>query len=56
MSVVFNLKDILGLSIFVSSSNEERNNGALNVADFAIFLDLKKKSIQPDLRGIFTTS
>ena len=38
MSVVFTLKYILGLSIFVSDGNKERKNGALNVVDFAIFL------------------
>ena len=37
MSVFLNLKDILGLSIFVSGGNKERKNDALNVVDFAIF-------------------
>ena len=37
ISVVFTLKDILGLSIFVSGGNEERKNGALNVVYFSIF-------------------
>ena len=36
VSVVFTLKDILGLSIFVFGGNKERKNGALNVVDFAI--------------------
>ena len=38
MSVVFTLKDILGLSIFMFSGNKERKNGALNVVDVGIFL------------------
>ena len=37
MSVVFTLKYILGLSIFVFGGNKERKNGALNVVDVAIF-------------------
>ena len=37
MSVVFTLKDILGLSIFVFISNKERKNGAPTLVDFAIF-------------------
>ena len=37
MSVVFTLKYILGLSIFVFGGNNERNNGVLNVFDVAIF-------------------
>ena len=36
MSVIFTLKYIIGLSIFVSGSNEESKNGALNVVDFSI--------------------
>ena len=36
MSVVFTLKHILGLSIFVFGGNKERKNGALNVLDVAI--------------------
>ena len=56
ISVVFTLKDILGLSIFVSVGNEERKYGALNVADFAIFSLLKEiQSYQSNLRGLFTT-
>ena len=37
MSVFFNLKDILGMSIFVFGGNKERKNGALNVVDVSIF-------------------
>ena len=37
MSVVFTLKDIMGVSIFVSGSSKERKNGALKVVDVAIF-------------------
>ena len=37
MSVFFNLKYILGLSIFVSDCNKERKNSALNFLDVAIF-------------------
>ena len=36
MSVVFTLKDIMGLSIFVSGGGKERKNGALKVVDVAI--------------------
>ena len=36
ISVVFALKDILGLSIFLFGGNKERKNGALNVVDVAI--------------------
>ena len=36
-SVVFNLKYILGLSIFVSGDSKELKNGALKVVDDAIF-------------------
>ena len=57
MSVVFTLKDILGLSIFVSGGNKECKNGAMNVVGFAIFsLFGKIESYQSDLRGLFTTS
>ena len=42
MSVVLNLKDILGVSIFVSGGNKERKNGALDVVDFAIFSSFGK--------------
>ena len=37
MSVVFTLKDIMGMSIFVYGGNKERKNGALNVLDVEIF-------------------
>ena len=37
MSVVFNLKDILGLSIFVYGVSKERKNGALKVVNIEIF-------------------
>ena len=37
MSVIFTIKYILGLSIFVSSDRKERKNGALNVGDVDIF-------------------
>ena len=36
MSVVFTLKDIMGLSIVVSGGGKERKNGALKVLDVAI--------------------
>ena len=36
MSVVFTLKYILGLSIFVSGGSKECKNGALKVVDVAI--------------------
>ena len=38
MSVFLTLKDILGLSIFVSVVSKERKNGALKVVDVSIFL------------------
>ena len=37
ISVVFKLKYILGLSIFVSGGSKERKNGALNVVGVSIF-------------------
>ena len=37
MSVIFTLKDILGLSIFVFGGKKERKNGALNVVGISIF-------------------
>ena len=41
----------------VSSGNEERENGALNVVDFAIFSSFEKiESYQSDIKGILTTS
>ena len=42
MSVVFTLKDILVLIFSPSGDNKERNNGALNVVDFAIFSSFEK--------------
>ena len=36
ISVVFSLKYILGISIFVSGGNKERKYGALKVVDVAI--------------------
>ena len=36
MSIVFTLKDFLGMSIFVFGGNKKRKNGALNVVDVAI--------------------
>ena len=57
MSVVFTLKDILGLSIFMSGVSKERKNGALNVVDVAIFLSFENiESYHSDMRGIFTKS
>ena len=44
MSVVFILKDILGLSISVSFGSKERKNGALKVMDVAISHSLKRFS------------
>ena len=41
MSVVFTLEYILGQIIFVSSVSKKLRNGALNVADFSIFHNLK---------------
>ena len=37
MSVVFTVKYIMGLSIFVFGGNKEHKNGALNVVDITIF-------------------
>ena len=37
MSVVFTLKDITSLIIFVSGGSKGHKNGALNVVDLAIF-------------------
>ena len=44
MSVVFTLKYILGLSIFVFDGNNKRKNGAPNVVDFPFSRILKKLS------------
>ena len=37
MAVVFNLKNILGLIIFLFSGVKERKNGALNVVEVKLF-------------------
>ena len=37
MSVLFILKDIPSMSIFVSGGSKERKNGALKVADVTIY-------------------
>ena len=37
MSIVFTLKDILGLSIFVPVGSKKHKNGALKVVDVAIY-------------------
>ena len=42
MLVVFTLKDIMVLSIFVFDGCKERKNGALNDVDFYIYHSLKK--------------
>ena len=41
MSVVFTLKDILGLSIFASGGSDERKNDTLKVVDVDISHSLK---------------
>ena len=57
ISVVFTLKYILGLNIFVFGGNKDRKNGALNVADISIFSWFgKSESYHSDLRGLLTTS
>ena len=43
-SVVFTLKYILGLSIFVSGGSKERKNGAFKVVDVSIFSYFEKLS------------
>ena len=56
MSVVFTLKYILGLSIYVSGGIDERKNGAMKVVDVVIFSWFENiESYNSDLRGIFTT-
>ena len=56
MSVVFTLKYILFLSIFVAGGSKERKNGALKVVDVAIFSYFENiESHQSYLRGILTT-
>ena len=42
ISVVFTLKDILGMSIFVFGGNKELKNGALNVVDVANISQFEK--------------
>ena len=44
MSVVFTLKDIMGLSIFVSGVGKELKNGSLKVVDVAILSYFEKLS------------
>ena len=57
MSVVFTLKDIPCLSIFVYGVNEERRNGALDVVGFSILSSFENiESYQSDLRGLLTKS
>ena len=57
MSVVFILKDILGLSIFVSGGSDDCKNGSLKVVDISIFSWFKNiESYHSDPRGICTTS
>ena len=57
MSVVFILKDILGLSIFVSGGSDDCKNGSLKVVDISIFSWFKNiESYHSDPRGIFTKS
>ena len=56
MSVVFALKDILGLIIFVSGGNNERKNSALYVVDFSIFSSFEIYSYQSAVIGLLTTS
>ena len=57
MSVAFNLKDILGLSIFVSGGSKDRKNGALKVLYVLIFLWFENvESYHSDLKGLLTTS
>ena len=57
MSVVFNLKYILDLNIFVSGGSEESKNGALKVVDVDIFSWFENiESHHSYLRGVFTTS
>ena len=57
MSVVFTLKDISGLSIFVSGGSKEHKNVALNVVDVSILSYFE--NIEPYhsyLRGILNES
>ena len=57
ISVVFTLKYILDLSVFVSSGNEERQKVALNVVDLSIFSSFENiESYQSYIRGLLTTS
>ena len=44
MSVVFTLKDIMSLSIFVSGGGKEHKNGSLEVVDVAILSQFEKLS------------
>ena len=57
MSVVFTLKDILGLGIFVSGVSKDSKNGSLKVVDVSIFSEVEKvESYHSDMRGLLTTS
>ena len=57
MSVVFTLKYIMGLSIFVFGGNKEHKNGALNVVYVVIFSWFEKvESYHSDIRGLLTKS
>ena len=42
MEVVFPLKNIVGLSIFVFGRSKERKNGAMNVVYIAVFSYLER--------------
>ena len=53
MLVVFNLKDIPGMSIFVFDGIKEWKNGALNVVDVEIFSKFEKyESYHSYMRGL----
>ena len=55
ISVVLELKDILGQSFFVSSVSNERIDGALNVVYFSIFSSIANiKSYQYSKRVLMT--
>ena len=57
ISIILNLKYILGQIIFVSGGSKERRNGALNVVDFHISLWFTNiESHHSDPRGLLTTS
>ena len=57
MSVVFNLKNILVLIIFVIGGNREHKNGALNVVYVDIFSYYEEMELyHSGMRGLLTTS